>query len=39
MSDKNETDKLATEIEEDTKKINEIDSKIADIKAKIKKVD
>ena len=38
MSDKNETDKLAIDIEEYTKKINEIDSKIADIKEKIKEV-
>ena len=29
MSDKNETDKLAIDIEEYTKKINEIDSKMA----------
>ena len=36
MSDKNETDKIAIDIEEYTKKINEIDSKIAGIKAKIK---
>ena len=38
MSDKNETDKLAIDIEEYTKKINEIDSKIASINAKIKEV-
>ena len=38
MSDKNETDKLAIDIEEYTKKINEIDSKIASIKEKIKEV-
>ena len=36
MSDKNETDKLAIDIEEYTKKINETDSKIARIKEKIK---
>ena len=35
MSDKNETDKLAIDIEEYTKKINKIDSRIAELKAKI----
>jgi hypothetical protein len=35
MSDENETDKLAAEIEEYTKKINKINSMIAKIKARI----